>query len=248
MKSKDTMKLKLAVGVTGLLLTGSTLSFGAAAQSLTPAPDSTFTQRRPAFTWTAATGATWHWLWIQKDFNYYHDEWVNGTSWTPAWDLPPGYYQWWVGSWVGSSYGPWSSGATCIRTEPAIVSTINSITNDGGNIQIVAGAGITVNSDAGNHKVTIAAAGTATNGDVTIQSGNLKLGSLYAAAAQEKVQIVRGTVSGANVTNSGVGWSSTRTATGCYTLTFSPSFSALPTIVASSCSVLPSVWAIVCVS
>lgn len=76
------------------------------------APAGTVTQSQPIFTWSAASDATWYWVWINKDGQYHYSQWVQGTSWTPSWDMQsyPGNYEWWVDTWGPSGAGAWSSG------------------------------------------------------------------------------------------------------------------------------------------
>ena len=68
--------------------------------------------RRPAFTWTASSGATWYYLYLSKGGIKYYEKWVPGaTTWTPTWDLPNGDYAWWVRPWNADGNGPWSGRA-----------------------------------------------------------------------------------------------------------------------------------------
>ena len=68
--------------------------------------------RRPGFVWTAGTEATWYWLWLNKDGQYYYAQWMQSTAFTPWWDLPSGSYTWWVETWNANGSGPWSSAAS----------------------------------------------------------------------------------------------------------------------------------------
>lgn len=68
--------------------------------------------RRPTLTWDEVPGATWYYLWINRNGANYHREWLNqtNTSWTASFDFTGGDYTWWVRGWgpvIG--YAVWSS-------------------------------------------------------------------------------------------------------------------------------------------
>ena len=77
-------------------------------------PTGTVTDARPTFAWDVVVGATWYHVWIARDGVRHYDKWVQGTSWTPDWDMTdyPGAYEWWVQTWGPGGYGEWSSAAT----------------------------------------------------------------------------------------------------------------------------------------
>ena len=78
----------------------------------------------PAYTWNAVPTATWYWLWVNDGGGSVRvQSWytaaqascatgIDTCSVTPAIQLSPGGYQWWVQTWNDSGYGPWSDGMT----------------------------------------------------------------------------------------------------------------------------------------
>lgn len=78
---------------------------------LTPTNGEGGVGRRPQLTWSNATpAATWYNLWINKDGEFFHQEWMESvTRWSPTNDLASGRYSWGVQTWNSEGYGPWSS-------------------------------------------------------------------------------------------------------------------------------------------
>ena len=59
------------------------------------------------------------------------------------------------------------------RTIPSVVSSVAGVTNDGGNVDIVAGSNVTVTPDDAGNKITISASGGGGSGDITaVNPGN----------------------------------------------------------------------------
>ena len=83
----------------------------AGSTSMSPSGGETVASRRPAFSWPATPGATWYQISLNRNGQSYMGPWVEGaTTWTPANDLPPGNYRWWVRSWSSAAgHGPWSA-------------------------------------------------------------------------------------------------------------------------------------------
>jgi hypothetical protein len=118
------------------------------------------------FQWTPVAGSTQYQLWIKHSGVDYTKKWVTGTSWTPTADLEDGKYQWFVQTWNGSA-GTWSAQASFTRTQPKIVSSVDGVVNDGGNIDLLEGANVTITPDTGMKTITISAIG---GGDITAVS------------------------------------------------------------------------------
>ncbi|MFO7535799.1 MAG: hypothetical protein R6X19_09000 [Kiritimatiellia bacterium] len=91
------------------------------------------------------------------------------TSWTPATDLPEGFYEVRVVGYNGAAYGKWSLPIQFRRVFSPYVASVNGLRHDGGNIELVAGSGITIDADVTNLAVVIRATGT---GATTATSGN----------------------------------------------------------------------------
>lgn len=67
---------------------------------------------QPQFTWEEVEGATWYYIWINRNGDYYWSEWFQGVTthtWT-HWSFDEGNYGWWVQTWNDYGYGPWSQG------------------------------------------------------------------------------------------------------------------------------------------
>jgi hypothetical protein len=76
---------------------------------ISPLCGSVVTNRRPEFAWRSVNGASWYYLWINRDGALHHKQWIEGaTNWTPTADLPVGTYRWWVKTWNSDGHGPWS--------------------------------------------------------------------------------------------------------------------------------------------
>jgi hypothetical protein len=117
---------------------GSFVVFGGApglATLISPTNDETAISRRPDLYWTnAPPAATWYYLWINKDGEYYHQEWIQTTSrWAPTNDLPNGRYAWWVQTWNPDGYGAWSSVSAFTVTSrvPGIATLISPANGQG---------------------------------------------------------------------------------------------------------------------
>lgn len=153
----------------------SALAFAAdAAAPVVTGPQATTSARQPTISWTSVPGATWHRIWIASGppgfTTAYHDEWITGTtSWKPDWDLPVGQYVVWVMAWGKNIDGGWSGPHGFARENPSIVSSIDGVYHDGGNIDLVAGANVTITPDNANNRITISASpsGGGTLGDIT---------------------------------------------------------------------------------
>ncbi len=69
--------------------------------------------RYPTFAWPEVPLATWYKLWLTRDGQGYHQQWVQGTTtWVPSQALRSGAYRWWVQPWSPVyGYGAWSDAA-----------------------------------------------------------------------------------------------------------------------------------------
>ena len=140
-----------------------TVSVNAGSPVITAPPETT-SARRPTVSWTSVPGATWHRIYIASGppgfAKAYHDEWMPGaTSWEPDWDLPTGQYVVWVRAWGPNDVGGWSGPHEFARRNPSIVSGIDGVYYDGGNIDLVAGANVTITPDDANNRITFSALG-----------------------------------------------------------------------------------------
>ena len=165
------------IGMIGAFLVSIQVMLAAPTATTPLSPIGTVTDRRPAFQWNSVPGATWYRLWIQKAGVQFYIGWMTTTTWTPPADLEDGNYQWWVQTWGGGTNGPWSSGAAFTRTQPSIVSSVDGVSNDGGDIDLVAGTGIAITPDAANQRITIAS--TVSSG--AIQTDHIADGAITAA-------------------------------------------------------------------
>ncbi len=133
------------------------------------APGAVTAERRPEFTWSATPGATWYRVWVGvetgmegEEYDRYADEWTQLTAWSPDWDIPSGHYIVWIRAW-----GPtvprtsWSAPHPFDRVNPEIVSSVDGVVNDGGDIDLVAGTNITITPDDVSNTITIASSGGA---------------------------------------------------------------------------------------
>jgi len=75
-------------------------------------PNGSISQQRPQFQWEAALHATWYRLWVARDGVVVIDQWVQDTSYTPAFDLAWGDYTMWVRTWGVEGFGPWTGPGT----------------------------------------------------------------------------------------------------------------------------------------
>lgn len=90
--------------------------------------------RRPVLSWTTTPGATWYYLWINRNGTVYSKKWLHQAvgTWTPTTDLPAGTYVWWVMPYVPAlGNGAWSSAsAFALRTmRPSAVTLVSPETN-----------------------------------------------------------------------------------------------------------------------
>jgi hypothetical protein len=82
--------------------------------------------------------ATWYYLWINKNGEYYHQEWIQSASrWTATNDLPSGSYEWWVQTWNTEGYGPWSTNSIFFVpfTVPGVIGMDLAVVKDTTTIQ-----------------------------------------------------------------------------------------------------------------
>ena len=81
-------------------------------------PSGTITDSTPAYSWNSVSGSTWYYLWVDDSTGTKIKQWYSadqagcasgGTcSVTSSTVLADGAGQWWVQTWNGSGYGPWS--------------------------------------------------------------------------------------------------------------------------------------------
>jgi len=77
-----------------------------------PSGDVVLTERRPEFLWPETDGATWYYLWINRNDSTYFRQWLGQSNglWQADFDMQGGEYDWWVQPWSPSDgYGEWSS-------------------------------------------------------------------------------------------------------------------------------------------
>ena len=91
---------------------------------------------------------------------------------------------------------------TAVKIKPSIISSINGVTNDGGNVDLVAGTNITITPDDATDKITISSSGgaagsvwTESGGDVYRDSGNVGIGTTN---PNNKLEVNGYTVIGSN--------------------------------------------------
>lgn len=115
--------------------------------------------RRPDFTWTAAPDANQYLLSITKNGEKYLEKWTRKTIWSPRFDIPEGVYEARVIGYDGVGYGQWSGKTKFRRVFTPVVSSVNGLVRDGGNIELVAGEGIAIVPVASNNTIVITANG-----------------------------------------------------------------------------------------
>ena len=78
--------------------------------AMSPCGGEVLYDRYPTFVWPEVPLATWYKLWISKNGQNYHQQWVQGTTtWTPSQAMLAGDYRWWVQPWSPSyGHGAWS--------------------------------------------------------------------------------------------------------------------------------------------
>ena len=117
------------------------------------------TARRPTFSWTVAPDATKYLLGITQNGTSYLNKWTIKPNWTPTFDLPEGLYEAHVIGYNSSGYGQWSGRVKFRRVFTPVVSSINGLVRDGGNVTLEAGAGIAILPVASNNTIRISAKG-----------------------------------------------------------------------------------------
>lgn len=145
---------------------------------LSPVPDD-YPERRPLFHWTVSDNAVLYKLQLLKGGQPFFETQTEQTTFTPRADLPPGTYDVQVAGFDGALYGAWSDPVRFRRVFTPYLSSINGMSEDGGNIDLVAGSGISLALDPTNLTVTLAAsvtAGEIVNGAVV--SAKLAAGSV----------------------------------------------------------------------
>ncbi|HSL28978.1 MAG TPA: hypothetical protein VK900_07250, partial [Anaerolineales bacterium] len=85
------------------------------------APTGSIGSTTPTYRWNHVSGSTWYYLWISRvnsdhSLTTMHNQWYESSavcggttcSFAPSVTLSNGTYRWWVQSWNGAGYGPWS--------------------------------------------------------------------------------------------------------------------------------------------
>lgn len=94
---------------------------GAPSAATLVSPSGNITDSTPTYTWNAVSSSTWYYLWVDDSSGNKVALWYtaaaagcgSGTgtcSVTPAASLANGAGTWWIQTWNGSGFGPWSSG------------------------------------------------------------------------------------------------------------------------------------------
>ena len=87
-------------------------------------PNGNITNTQPTYAWNAVLdsaqgdAATWYFLWVQDPTRVVIQQWYPAStscsggmcSVTPSIAVTPGSTRWWVQTWNGGGYGPWSAG------------------------------------------------------------------------------------------------------------------------------------------
>jgi hypothetical protein len=90
-------------------------------QAILALPTGSIGTNTPTYTWNEVSGATWYYLWVDGPRGNVIKTWYNHTqatcngstcSVTPAVSLSNGQYNWWIQTWNGAGYGPWSDSMT----------------------------------------------------------------------------------------------------------------------------------------
>ncbi len=127
---------------------------------LSPLPTD-YPQRRPLFQWTQAANATKYMISLKRsNGSTYLEKWTARTYWTPTADLPEGLYDLRVIGYDGAAYGKWSRTVRFRRIFSPYLASVNGLSFDGGNIQLVAGPGIAIDIDPAIPGIIISATGT----------------------------------------------------------------------------------------
>jgi L-rhamnose mutarotase len=97
-------------------------------------PNGSITTINPTYTWNKVSGATWYYLYVSGPSNYvfaqwYHTDAVCGVSTCSVANATPnlavGTHRWWVQTWSGAGYGPWSTGMDFTPTPPAATTLVS---------------------------------------------------------------------------------------------------------------------------
>lgn len=96
---------------------GMTFTMTPPGQATPGSPSGTVADHTPTYTWNAASGATWYYLWVDGPSGNVIQQWLqagdvctgNTCYFTPATNLSSGVHTWWVRTWSSAGYGPWSS-------------------------------------------------------------------------------------------------------------------------------------------
>jgi hypothetical protein len=154
MKGRVLFAAVMAVGLAAMV------GLGAPGRSVMQSPGyGDCRDRRPAFSWSVAPDATKYLLSITQNGEKYLDKWTRKTKWAPRFDLPEGVYEARVIAYDGVGYGQWSGKVKFRRVFTPVVSSINGLIRDGGNVNLVAGGGISIETVASNRSVVITANG-----------------------------------------------------------------------------------------
>jgi hypothetical protein len=84
------------------------------------APNGLISTNIPTYTWNGVSGSTWYYLWVNDATGNRIAKWYSATeagclsatgtcSVIPAVALAEGEARWWVQTYNGTGYGPWSS-------------------------------------------------------------------------------------------------------------------------------------------
>ena len=107
-----------------------------------------------------------------------------------------------------------NNAVTAAKIAPSIVSSIDGVSNDGGNVDLVAGSNVTITSSDSANTITIASAGGAGSGDITAvnagtglsgggSSGDVTLGTAFPFSLTGTTSASGSIISGTN--NEGIG-------------------------------------------
>lgn len=161
----------------------------------------TCAERRPTISWTLAASTLQYKLVITRSGAPYLEKWTPKTSYKSTVDIPEGTYDIRVIAYDGANYGAWSPTVRIKRVFAPALASLNGLSRDGGNIDLVAGYGIELEPVASNLTVVIHATGDFSEGPVTAASfsgdGNA-LSNLNGAA------IAGGTVGNAQLADNAV--------------------------------------------
>jgi hypothetical protein len=110
-------------------------------------PTGDTTDNAPTYSWNAAVGSTWYYLWVDGPSGNVFKTWHTATSagWasggtcsvTPGTGLAAGAHQWWVRTWNSAGNGPYSSRGdfSVVSSTPPLATTLvspmgNTVTAD----------------------------------------------------------------------------------------------------------------------